>query len=173
MFSYHSALPVTHSQEMNVEYKYVVCESSGAAVNGANWKPGNNFILTLPGRNGSVKVRDAWDEGSREVQIETIQAARGRKAGGNGGDGGSGTEDDDGVGGTSAVAAISLAASSALEQLDSAVRMSLELLEANEDVASTEMLAADRMVAAAVQRATTMTKALDVASSPSSDLNRN
>lgn len=63
-----------------------------------------------------------------------------------------------------AVAAISATATSALEQLEAAVNMSLELLEISGDVASPDMLAADRLVAAAAQRAATMTKALDVAS---------
>ena len=42
--------------------------------------------------------------------------------------------------------------------------MSIELLDSGGDPASPEMLAADRLVAAAAQRATTMTKAFDVAS---------
>jgi hypothetical protein len=151
------------SQKLSVEYKYVVCEKDGQDV-GAAWKPGNNFILTLPGGgNGSVKVKDEWDETSREVQIEMIKnAGRGgrRLKNSSGSDG----EESD------AVAAISTAANSALEQLEAAVNMSLELLESSEDVASAELLAADRMVAAAEQRSLAMLKALDVASTSEAPL---
>ena len=64
---------------MKVEYKYVVCEGNGASA-GA-WKPGSNFVISLPGGgNGSVKVKDAWDDANREVQIETIKNAGGRRS---------------------------------------------------------------------------------------------
>lgn len=141
-----------------MEYKYVVCGDDGATVVDTAWKPGANFVISLPGGgNGSVKVKDAWDEASREVQIETIKGGgrRGRGAG-------SGSDDSDG----DAVAAISTAADSALEQLEAAVNMSFELLEGNDDAGSTELLAADRLVAAAARRAATMTKAREVAASP-------
>jgi hypothetical protein len=115
-------------------------------------------VISLPGGgNGSVKVKDEWDETSREVQIEMIKNAG--KGGGRKKNGDSGSEESD------AVAAISTAAGSALEQLEAAVNMSLELLESSEDVASADLLAADRMVAAAEQRSRAMIKALDVASS--------
>ncbi len=139
----------------------MVCEEDGQDV-GAAWKPGNNFVITLPGGgNGSVKVKDEWDETSREVQIEMIKNAGkgGRRKRANGSD----MEESE------AVAAISAAANSALEQLEAAVNMSLELLESTEDVASAELLAADRMVAAAEQRSLAMLKALDVTASQSSE----
>lgn len=67
------------SKALTVEYKYVVCEGNGA--NAGAWKPGSNFVISVPGGgNGSVKVKDAWDDANREVQIETIKnAAGGRK----------------------------------------------------------------------------------------------
>lgn len=58
------------------------------------------------------------------------------------------------------------AASNALERLEAAVSMSMDLMETSADPASPELLAADRMVAAAAQRAAAMTKALDVMGSP-------
>jgi hypothetical protein len=54
---------------VELEYKYVVCGGDGE---GAAWKPGGNFVLSMPtGRSGSVKIRDAWDESSREVQVSS------------------------------------------------------------------------------------------------------
>lgn len=142
------------SQKLEVEYKYVVCDMAGDNLV-AVWKPGGNFLLSLPGGgNGSVKVKDAWDEASREVQIETVRGAerRARRR--------KGSDHDD------AVAAISSAANSALEQLEATVAMSMKLCEESEDPGSPELLAADRLVAAASQRAAAMSKALDVASAP-------
>ena len=131
------------------------------------------------GGSGSIKVKDAWDEGSREVQIETIKNVARRKTStsidgssstnssiGGGGDSSSFAEGGGGGGGGGAVAALSSAADSALEQLEMAVEMSLELMESSSDVASVELLAADRLVAAAAQKASIMTKAFDVAASP-------
>lgn len=123
-------------------------------------------MISLPGGgNGSVKVKDEWDETSREVQIEMIKNAG--KGGGRKKNGGSDREESD------AVAAISTAANSALEQLEAAVNMSLNLLESSGDVASAELLAADRMVAAAEQRSLAMLKALDVAASSETPLPSN
>ncbi|KAL4535302.1 hypothetical protein Ndes2526B_g06200 [Nannochloris sp. 'desiccata'] len=163
IWSAEAQLPA--DQELSVEYKYVVCEADGQDV-GAAWKPGNNFVISLPGGgNGSVKVKDEWDETSREVQIEMIKNAG--KGGGRKKNGGSDREESD------AVAAISTAANSALEQLEAAVNMSLNLLESSGDVASAELLAADRMVAAAEQRSLAMLKALDVAASSETPLPSN
>lgn len=60
-------------------------------------------------------------------------------------------------------ASISRAADKAMQQLDSAVTRSLDLLGATADPAAPELLAADRLVAAAAKRATTMNRALDAA----------
>ena len=60
-----------------------------------------------------------------------------------------------------AIAAIGRAAHRALKQLDEAVTTTMEMLDVSSDPASPELLAADRVVAAAARRATTMTKALD------------
>lgn len=62
-----------------------------------------------------------------------------------------------------AAAAISKAADRAMQQLDSAVSKSLDLLTGTNDPATPELLAADRQVAAAARRAATMNKALDAA----------
>ena len=126
------------------------------------------------GGNGSVKVKDQWDETSREVQIEMIKnagkgASGGRRGARGGSRNGSGSDTEE----SDAVAAISTAANSALEQLEAAVNMSLELLESSKDVASAELLAADRMVAAAEQRSLAMLKALDVAATSDSPLPSN
>ena len=59
-----------------MEYKYVVCGGDGE---GAAWKPGGNFVLSMPtGRSASVKIRDAWDESSREVQVSSLGDCRRR-----------------------------------------------------------------------------------------------
>lgn len=60
-------------------------------------------------------------------------------------------------------ATISKAAQKAMQQLDSAVSNSIDLLAATSDPAAPELLAADRQVAAAAKRAATMNKALDAA----------
>lgn len=60
-------------------------------------------------------------------------------------------------------ASISRAADKAMQQLDAAVGRSLDLLGATADPAAPELLAADRLVAAAAKRATTMNRALDAA----------
>lgn len=60
-------------------------------------------------------------------------------------------------------ASISRAADKAMHQLDAAVSRSLDLLGATADPAAPELLAADRLVAAAAKRATTMNRALDAA----------
>lgn len=65
-----------------------------------------------------------------------------------------------------AVEAISRATDKALVQLDAAISMSLDLMRHASDPACVELLAADRMVAAASHRAMTMSKALDAASAP-------
>lgn len=75
----------------------------------------------------------------------------------------SGGEEDD------AIATVSSAASNALDRLESAVNMSLNLMETSADAASPELIAADRVVAAAAQRAAAMAKALGVLSSPKED----
>ena len=61
-----------------------------------------------------------------------------------------------------AYAAVSAAATKALDRLEQAVGMSMNLVESSADAASAEVLAADRVVAAAAQRASAMTKALDM-----------
>ena len=49
-----------------VEYKYVVrSERSKEAV---RWKEGGNFQLRLPAQ-GKLRVRDSWDDSSREVEV--------------------------------------------------------------------------------------------------------
>ncbi|KAL4458565.1 hypothetical protein ABPG75_013430 [Micractinium tetrahymenae] len=60
-------------------------------------------------------------------------------------------------------ASISRAADKAMQQLDAAVTRSLDLLGATADPSAPELLAADRLVAAAAKRATTMNRALDAA----------
>ena len=62
-----------------------------------------------------------------------------------------------------AAAAISKAADKAMQQLDSAVSKSLDLLSVTNDPATPELLATDRQVAAAARRVATMNKALDAA----------
>lgn len=61
------------------------------------------------------------------------------------------------------VATISKAADKAMQQLDDAVSRSLDLLGNSSDPAAPELLAADRLLAAAAKRATTMHKALEAA----------
>jgi hypothetical protein len=67
--------------EGDFEYKYVVRNEHDHTA--ASWKPGENFKLKLPeAGKGTVRVRDAWDETFREVQIEVVSlqpAKRGRK----------------------------------------------------------------------------------------------
>jgi hypothetical protein len=58
---------------------------------------------------------------------------------------------------------LSSAADRALQQLDDVVASSMDLAERLDDPTSPEMLAADRLVAAAAQRATALTRALDAA----------
>lgn len=65
------------------------------------------------------------------------------------------------------MAAITTAANKALDQLDDAVSMSVDLMDRTEDAASPELLAADRMVAAAQRRATALGRALDASANPS------
>ena len=61
--------PPACSERIAVEYKYVVCDESGSGV-GAAWKPGGNFQLSMPDSgNSTVKVKDAWDDAYREVQV--------------------------------------------------------------------------------------------------------
>lgn len=67
--------------------------------------------------------------------------------------------------GSAALDAITSAADRALDQLDAAVVMSADLQGSLDDPASPELLAADRVVAAAAQRAAVMVKALDAAAS--------
>ena len=51
---------------VEVEYKYVVrSERSKEAV---RWKEGGNFQLHLPAQ-GKLRVRDSWDDSSREVEV--------------------------------------------------------------------------------------------------------
>lgn len=55
-----------------VEYKYVVCNENDMSA--AAWKPGGNFALSVPkAGDGSMRVRDAWDNTFREVQIEVVR----------------------------------------------------------------------------------------------------
>ena len=61
------------------------------------------------------------------------------------------------------VSTISKAADKAMQQLDEAVSRSLDLLGTGNDPAAPELLAADRLLAAAAKRATTMHKALEAA----------
>lgn len=57
-----------------LEYKYVVCHGDGGD---AAWKPGSNFVLTMPTKSKSkVQIKDAWDETSREVQVSRQQRTR-------------------------------------------------------------------------------------------------
>lgn len=40
------------------------------------WKPGNNFVLRLPATGaGAVRVVDAWDETSRQVEVRAGEPA--------------------------------------------------------------------------------------------------
>lgn len=56
----------------------MVCNQDGKV--GIAWKPGGNFMLSMPdGGNSSVKIKDAWDDAYREVQIETTKTDRARR----------------------------------------------------------------------------------------------
>lgn len=141
---------------MDIEYKYVVCGTSGNNLVPV-WKPGGNFILKLPGKGSTaIQVKDAWDETNREIQIEVKGSER---------RGGS-LRSIPGVhpsNGDSAVSTLVSATENALDQLRDAVSTSLDLMEESEDPASPELLAADRLVAAAAKRVAAMTQALNVA----------
>lgn len=173
-------LPATHNGNgVQLEYKYVVrSERDKSAV---RWKEGNNCYLTLPAQ-GRLHVRDTWDDSMREVEFETHNSAsaaanpappsppppqpqlqppapaadaaapaarRGRPR----------KIDEQ----AQVVATISKAADKAMQQLDDAVSRSLDLLGNSSDPAAPELLAADRLLAAAAKRATTMHKALEAA----------
>lgn len=57
---------------VTVEYKYAVYDDQGRVA--AAWKPGGNFMLSMPtAGDSSVKIKDAWDEGYREVQVRTCK----------------------------------------------------------------------------------------------------
>jgi hypothetical protein len=55
---------------MELEYKYVVCNQDGHP---SQWKPGNNYSLTIPAppgaAEGEVAVMDAWDGSIHDVQL--------------------------------------------------------------------------------------------------------
>lgn len=163
-----------HSTTDNIlEYKYLVRNEADGVI--IAWKPGGNFSLKLPstlqdgaaaaaagegwGIIGTVRVDDAWDETTREIEIliqEQVFSADGndnstRKT--------SSSEDDD----DDPVATLTRVANVAFSDLDGAVTSSLELLDIIDDPASPAMLAADRKVAAASQRVAAMSRALDAA----------
>lgn len=148
------------SVQMDIEYKYVVCGTSGNNLVTV-WKPGGNFILKLPGKGSTaIQVKDAWDETNREIQIEMNSSDRkGRALKGR-------MRDAQHNNGDSAISTLASAAENALDQLRTAVSTSLDLMEECEDPASPELLAADRLVAAAAKRVTAMTQALNVARGP-------
>lgn len=134
-----------------LDYKYVV--RSEEDMEAVRWKEGGNFQLRLPNQ-GRLRVRDTWDESCREVEIETQTVMpdgtvrrRRRKV------------DED----AELQASISKAADKAMQQLDAAVTRSMDLLGTTADPGAPELLAADRLVAAAAKRATTMNRALDSA----------
>lgn len=62
-----------------------------------------------------------------------------------------------------ALAAITRESERAMQQLDTAITSSWELLDGAPDPADPDLLAADRLLAAASQRAAAMAKALDAA----------
>lgn len=155
-----------------IEYKYLVRNESDGVI--VAWKPGGNFSLKLPinlrdgaaagggGVIGTVRVDDAWDETTREIEILIQEQAFSDNDNNNIRSQGRGTssssEDDD-----DPVATLTRVAEVALSDLDRAVTSSLELLDTIDDPASPAMLAADRKVAAASQRLATMSRALDAA----------
>ena len=145
-----------------------MCDDVG---HGCAWKPGGNFGITVPkAGKGSVKVSDAWDEAYREIQIEmvaddistikekldrferTAAAAEGNHA-----------DDDENL--------LKLT-HRAMKQLEHAVDMSTKLIENGSCPTSPELLAADRLVAAAQQRAMAMSQASSDISASLDSLNQ-
>lgn len=134
----------THSNDEGmVEYKYLIKNERDGTI--AAWKPGGNFVLRLPNSEKSaVQVQDAWDAATREIEIEVQTLARASKSAGK-----------------DPHAALMLVAEGAMDELDAAVTSSFELISQGIDPADPDMLAADRKVAAAAQRAAAMKKAVD------------
>jgi len=167
-------IPAHSTIDNVIEYKYLVRNEADGFI--VAWKPGGNFSLKLPinlqdgataggGRGGiigTVRVDDAWDETTREIEILIQEQVFSEDSDNNSRSQGRGTssssEDDD-----DPVATLTRAANVALSDLDGAVTSSLELLNTIDDPASPAMLAADRKVAAASQRVAAMSRALDAA----------
>ncbi|PRW59906.1 carbohydrate-binding module family 20 [Chlorella sorokiniana] len=178
-------LPANGSK-VQLEYKYVVrSERDKSAV---RWKEGNNCYLAVP-EQGRLHVRDTWDDSMREVEFETpgsakaaappsppapqppppqaqaqpqvqVQPPAAAEAAAPAARRGRPRKIDEQA---QVVATISKAADKAMQQLDDAVSRSLDLLGTSNDPAAPELLAADRLLAAAAKRATTMHKALEAA----------
>jgi hypothetical protein len=149
--------PPPRSDPRTLEYKYVVVGEGGAEC--ATWKPGGNYSLAMPPAGGGlVQVRDAWDEASREVLVEVERAARARRRRRKAGGGGAGSEEEE------EAEAIASAAARALGQLEATVALSEGLMAgAGGDPGAAELVAADRMLAAAAARAAALARACDAA----------
>lgn len=145
---------LTPGSNTELEYKYVVKNSDG---NIHTWKPGNNYLLQLPTavRAEEVKVKDAWDGSVQDIEFAEPLTSPPREQ--------ESTKKSSSEGLTfeNELLAVKSAKDRAILELSAAIDYSASVQKACAEPDSPEVLAADRRVAAASNKAIALTGALN------------